>query len=855
MKKRTFNISTFILLCFMLLKPPVSSAQSDTSKPGHRIVIPGPQYKRTAIHQLFWGRHYRKEWNTPVSMPLFYLDTAAGGLIPYESGGGTQSKSLKLRSIANREYVLRSVDKTFGRALPETYRGTFVEKILNDQVSIAHPYAAITVAPMAEAAKIYHTWPQIVYVPEQKALDSFNNEFANAPYLFEQRPDGNWQEASNFGNAIDIIGTDRVMEQIRSNSSHRIDQQLYMRSRLFDMFIGDWGRHEDQWRWAVFTEGNKTIYRPIPRDRDQTYTKFDGFLLKFAKSAAGLGHLQSFDHSIKNVPEFNFPARFLDRQMANETTLEQWVNTAKDLQTLLTDGVIDSSVKLLPPEVFPLSGTGIISKLKSRRDHLAKYAEEYYLFLVKEVEIVATTDRDLIEIIPQDDKSISIKLYSLTTNEAEREPYYSKTFFSGETKEIRIFGLDGQDVYDIKEGHNEITIRIIGGPADDEYRISKTSNMHVYDSREENLDRSAGSRLHLSDDPNIHTYQYNSFVYSKKGFSPAIFYSREDRIYAGISYKVTNHKWRREPFANKHEVFVRYSVNQAAFNLGYEGQVNNFIGKWNLILNGSYDWVRWTNFYGLGNETRQLSQDRDFHRIRSQDGLGSMGFQRFLGKQSSIAFTPFYETIKLLKDTGRFLMKNFVPVIGNQNFIRKHFTGIGVELDLRRWNDVILPTKGINLFTAVRRVYNIRDEKSFTNYTGNIQFFLPITRWMTLAVNNGAATVRGEPEFYQLNSIGGNRLRGFRRERFWGQTVFHNNNDLQFIFNVKGNLFNGKAGFIFFGDQGRVWLEGENSDKWHYGYGAGIVLVPFNRAYISVQYGISEDDKVIHLNFRKQLKN
>ena len=853
MQKRTVYIVLFSLLSLL---PFTIWSQEDASKPGYKTFTAGPQYNRSSFHQWLWGKHYRKEWYTPVQLPLFHLDTAGGGLTVYQRGGGVQTRTLRIASDNNKEYVLRSIDKSFGSALPEIYRNTFVERIFNDQVSVAHPYAAVTVAPMAEAAKIYHTWPRVVYVPEQKAMDSFNTGFANDAYLFEQRPDGNWEEADNFGNSKDIISTEKLLERIREDASHRVDQALYVRSRLFDMFIGDWGRHEDQWRWATFGRGDSTFYQPIPRDRDQVYTKFDGVLLKLVKSAAGLGHLQSFDYNIKDVTRYNFPARNLDRQMANQTTLPLWIATANELQKLLTDEVIENSVKLLPPEVFPLSGQEIIAKLKSRRDKLETFAKDYYSFLAEEVEIVGTKNRDYIEITPLADNSVSVKLHQfISTEDVGSDPYYSRIFFPGETKEIRIFGLDGQDVYDIREGKTDVTVRLIGGPADDDYRIANASGIHIYDSRTEEMSRSPGVRLHLSNDSGIHRYRYDAFAYEKKGISPSIFYSREDRIYAGVSYKVTNQKWRKEPFANKHEVFVRYSINQSAFNLGYEGLVNNFIGKWNLILNGNYDWVRWTNFYGLGNETKQLTLDRDFHRIRSQDGLGSIGFQRFLGKQSSIRFTPFYETIKLLRDTGRFLVKNFIPGSGHTNFVRKHFAGAGMELDLRKWNDPLVPAKGISLFTSVKRVYNIRDEKSFTNYSGNIQFFLPLARWLILSVNNGGATVNGEPEFYQLNSIGGNLLRGFRRERFWGQTVFHNNNELQFIFNVKGNLFNGKAGFVAFADQGRVWLKGEDSNKWHYGYGAGIILVPFNRAFISVQYGISEDDKVIHLSFRGQLRN
>ena len=66
---------------------------------------------------------------------------------------------------------------------------------------IGHPYAAYTITPMIKAAGIYHTIPKIVFVPKQKALDKFNDEYGDQLYLFEQRPDENQEDADNFGNS------------------------------------------------------------------------------------------------------------------------------------------------------------------------------------------------------------------------------------------------------------------------------------------------------------------------------------------------------------------------------------------------------------------------------------------------------------------------------------------------------------------------------------------------------------------------------------------------------------------------------------------------------------------------------
>ena len=131
----------------------------DSSEPGYRTVIPGREYDRSALFQFFWGEHYRKEWLTPVKVPVINLDTIKGGLTPVEQGGGRQTRTLRLQDKKGKQYVLRSVDKDYGRAMPDIALGTFIQDLAKDQVSTAHPFAATTVPVMIDAAGIYHTRP------------------------------------------------------------------------------------------------------------------------------------------------------------------------------------------------------------------------------------------------------------------------------------------------------------------------------------------------------------------------------------------------------------------------------------------------------------------------------------------------------------------------------------------------------------------------------------------------------------------------------------------------------------------------------------------------------------------------
>jgi hemolysin activation/secretion protein len=114
-------------------------------------------------------------------------------------------------------------------------------------------------------------------------------------------------------------------------------------------------------------------------------------------------------------------------------------------------------------------------------------------------------------------------------------------------------------------------------------------------------------------------------------------------------------------------------------------------------------------------------------------------------------------------------------------------------------------------------------------------FYLPILKNLVLSVRSGGATLTGNPEFYQLNSLAGSdNLRGYRRDRFWGKTSFYNANELQWLFNFRSRIFNGKVGLFGLFDEGRVWQPGEDSNTWHTAYGAGIMMAPFNKLLLAL---------------------
>ena len=69
------------------------------------------KYYKNNFYKFLWGEHYRKEWHTPVLMPIVKIDTLLGGLIPYKLGGGRQTKSIRVTDKKRMHLLYNNPDK------------------------------------------------------------------------------------------------------------------------------------------------------------------------------------------------------------------------------------------------------------------------------------------------------------------------------------------------------------------------------------------------------------------------------------------------------------------------------------------------------------------------------------------------------------------------------------------------------------------------------------------------------------------------------------------------------------------------------------------------------------------------
>ncbi len=814
----------------------------------YKIVIAGPEYDRPKSFQKLWGINRRKEWTTPVSVPVLWLDSVYGGLQPYKVGGGNETRSLRLRSAQGKEFALRSINKSRQDVVPPVMKNTFVEEIIKDGISMSHPYAALALTYMEEKAGIYHTIPLLVYLPHQASLDTFDKKFGDDLYLFEQRPEGDWHEADHLGNFTEFISTEDILKEILKDNNHLADQETFVKARLFDMLISDWDRHEDNWEWGKRVKQNITYYIPVPKDRDQALYTHDGILIDKVLAGSGLSFMQNFDSTMDHMEKLNYEEKYFDRFFTNELSREDWMRAATELLESLTDDVIEQSVRKLPPEIYQVSGKQTVQTLRSRLKDLPNAASSYYSFIAEQVDITGSKQREYFQVRSLDDDNIIISIYRMDEGgKKESSPYYERTLKPTETREVRLYGIGGRDQFSIINRSNRIRIRVIGGPDRDSIAQEGT-RIHLYDNQENDLNIKS-ARLHLSRDTSVHEFKYDWYEYNSKGISPTVSYNYEDRFYVGLNYTIKKNKWRREPFHAKHRLGLNYSFSQNALSASYDGLYPNVIGKWNVLMHADYDFERWTNFFGFGNETTLPISDKTFYRMNSADGLVRAGLSRQFGR-SYVEIQPFFKSVDIKSDTTIYAVEIFGTTKPNM-FEANHYAGLNVSYSYLSINDSIVPTKGISFLVDGQFAKNFGENDFFQKYEGRLQGFIPLSNKFSILTRVGGVTIVGpasllnHPQTFQHAVIGGpESLRGYRFDRFWGRTSFYNNNELRFITNLKTYVLNAKIGLKGFFDDGRVWMPGENSETLHTSYGAGVLFAPFNFVCLDLTYGISNESKL-----------
>lgn len=810
-------------------------------------------------YRFLWGKHYRQYYSQVIRVNQATLDTLYGGLKPLQAGGGNQSRSLRLADKDEKEYVMRALRKSATRflqsaafkdqAIEKEFRNTYTENFIMDFYTTAHPYSAFAVAEMSAKLGINHTNPRLLYIPKQKILEIYNEEFGDELYLVEERPMDKFKDLESFGKPDDIISTDDVLAKLHDSDKYSVDQESYIRARIFDMLIGDWDRHSDQWRWAEHKQGDKVIFKPIPRDRDQAFSKIDGALLSILINIPALRHMKKFSDDLKNVKWFSRTAYPLDLAVLPKATKDDWLAQARFIEEKLSDAEIDHAFQLIPKEVHDETTDKIVAQLKIRKTHLEKYARKYYDALQRTILVVGTEKKDRF-VMTRSGKTTTIAVFREKkdgTLEKVRERVYDRA----ETKEIWVYGLGGNDTFEVSgKGSRKIRLRLLGGPDVDKYVVESGKKVTIYDflSKNNDLLEAGNAKLAINDDYTVNTYDYkkprfNVFAgYPMAGFNP------DDGVKIGGLINYTVFGFDRNPFTQKHAVGANYYFATSGYELYYKGNFPKTIGHWNLLLDARYTSANFSqNFFGLGNETPNNDDalDFDYNRVKMRILKVTPTFQ-WVGEQGASAnIQAGFERVSVARTAGRFIV---LPGVVNPDvFDYKDFIDVNGEYRFDNYDNVSKPTLGFTFSVTGGYKLNLNDsERNFPYAESGLGITYKLTprgKFVLATYAKARFLFNDEYEFYQAATVGGDMdLRGFRNQRFSGQQSFYQSTDIRWnIGKFRTGIAPLSYGILGGFDYGRVWLENDYSEKWHQTAGGGIWINGVNLVTARVSYFVSSD--------------
>lgn len=848
----------------VIVEPSASFGKKKESKEivvKDRVLPASTKYNKNAFHRLIFGNLYREDWSQKVTFRSMDLVNERGGLKPMKIGGGMSSLSIRLKDKEKKQFVLRSVEKTVSKVVPDGFQNSVIEDVFQDQIAASQPYAALMIPPLAKAIGVYHTNPELVFLPKQPLLGSYNEGFGNQLYLFEERPSGNQEENEFFGNSKKIISYTDMLVNLRTKHGHHIHQDQVLKSRLFDFYLGDWDRHDDQWRWASFKEkahsskGKKhTYYEPIPRDRDQAFFKYSGLMPMVAKLISPeLRKFQTFGHDIKNLNYLAYNARHFDRSYLNELERHDWLEIGKDIQTNLTPESIAEAINQLPEPIRKLRGTEFESYFLNRKKHLVNWAESYYEFLSKYVDVVGSDEKEAFNVFENVNGSTTV----IVLQEGKKnhlDTIYNRTFWPEETKEIRLYGLEDNDKFIVENNatgnFSKIKIRIIGGKGKDRMKTSKdqqrlTNKYFLYDDIDDpKMKPLAGVIDKRSDDYRVNEYNRKEFYYNSTIGIPFFGYDIDNGLSLGYFNSYKKYGFRKIPYSARHDFNIRFASRNTVLSVNYNNHFVDVIGKTDVEVESYFflpDNVQ--NFYGLTNEFDDLEEqapDNDFFRYERSDIFIYPAFSWTNKNQiSKLKVGPFFRFIDVLSNEGKFVSL-VASGLEATNFDRENYIGIRADYHLEKIDDITYPSKGVSFNFSPSYNHALGPEQSsFSKLYASLTLynFLWIPKPFVLATKVETGINFGDFNFTQANYIGlNNGLRGFRNNRIGGHSSFSVANDLRLkLVTTKGALpFS--FGILGAYDIGRVWNAGEVNSEWHESYGGGVFISPFDIAPIAFYY-------------------
>ena len=835
------------------------------------MVILGGRFRVGGLKRWLHGSNWRDLWTTPIEVAVLDLDSLGGGLTPLRTGGAGQSISLHFTGKDGRRYTVRSIDKNPSKKLWGELENTIVDDTIQDLVSAHLPTSGLVVDPLMEATGILHAKHTLVVIPDDPRLKEYREEFAGLIGMLQEHPSEGVDNTPGFAGSRQISGTEGLWERLEKTPRNRVDARAFLKARLMDFLINDKDRHYGQWRWARFPDGDSYAWLPIPEDRDKAFIGFTGLVMAVARNPLPK-QIIKFDDKYPSQLSLTTTGWELDREFLVELDKAAWDSVVTAFCRDLPDPVIEDAVRKLPQPHYKLVGETLAEALKSRRDALPEFSSKYYKLITRHPEIQATDKDEYVqcEHMPNGDLVVRIGLIGGAGGE-RKAPYFQRTFHPEESREVRIYLRGGDDRAEISGTKGRITLCINGGGGDDTYTNSSetgASKTRFYDSRGKNrFVKGKGAKIDESPykRPPARYVPVARWALDWGGetfMRPNIKTNPDLGVFVELRKTWQYYGYRKYPFSSRHSFGGGLATNGLKSFASYTGDFHHLLYNLNARVHLKYSGLQVIRFNGFGNDTR-IPGASSFYKVEQNhlvfapslnyqpslefqkkehdgedDGYVPSGATEPLRSELALRLGPIvkYSNTPLDSNKDKFIGSLDDPLYGMGSFGQ---VGASGEITYDARNNPAYATRGF-LVRAAGTVYpGVWDvESAFGSIDGEVHTYVtaPIPTNPTLALRAGGKKVWGTFPFHESAFLGGpgfagigssdSQLRGFRKNRFAGDTSLYGNAELRLVLARIKLLVPGEFGLFGVVDTGRVVFAEDSDDagKWHTSVGGGFWL-------------------------------
>ena len=551
-----------------------------------------------------------------------------------------------------------------------------------------------------------------------------------------------------------------------------------------------------------------------------------------------------------------------------------WERAARDVQSRLTDEVIEAAARRMPAAYFELHGAKLIGKLSDRRDALPAQARRFYLFLSKLVNIYTTNDADVISIERHIGGSVTTRVSPgdgpceapTTTGDA----FFTRRFEPTETEQLRIYTGGGDDPVVVSgPPSDDISIVLIGGAGSntvcgpgverrvefdgssegrpgrglrlaDGLRLAPSESIETTGTPEEGQGAAADARR-----------DWGSTSYRTPWFG----YGPDLGVFIGSGVAIESFSFRKRPYASRHQIRLGFSTGAMRPRLDYDAEFRpeNRSHYWSVraLISG----IETLNFYGFGNETPNVEDD-ELRRVQQAAAMVESRLVLRLGGNAHLSTGPVarFTTTDLNDDRvisrqRPYGVENTAQVgwVAGFSVNTRLYPGtrtVDATDDTLRWGPApVGPGYTLDVdATYYPRIGDLIDEYTVVRGAATASFWLP-SQGLGIGFRIGGQQNFGTFPYYDAAFIGGSTVRGLRANRFAGESSAYGNIEVLARIGSLGIVVPGRWGIFVRSDAGRVWLPGEDSDTWHCGYGGGLWWAPWNLTNAVRIYGARSDEQ------------